>query len=165
MATNGRRTGRPFIGSTERRMRNSTGSLRRKRRMVRGCRHSSRAWDTRSLTVNMRLPAKVLLERLASSVYIAGSSRPAWQVRQLCLDTRARLARCECHMAVSKFKLVFMKQRSTRLNIVNLDERRRRNARRRKKAIHCRRSSHLCGNLTSLKYIPFDASFLLRPPY
>jgi len=134
MATNGRRTERPFIRSTERRMRNSTGSLRRKRRMVRGCRHSSRAWDTRSLTVNMRLPAKALLERLASSVYIAGSSRPAWQVRQLCLDTRARVARCECHMAVSKSKLVFMKQRSTRLNTVNLDEGHRRSAHRKKKS-------------------------------
>ena len=43
--------------------------------MVRGCKHSSRAWDTRSLTVNMWLPAKALLEYLASSVYIAGSSR------------------------------------------------------------------------------------------
>jgi len=70
MATNGRRTGRLFIGSTERRMGNSTGSLRRKRRMVRGCRHLSRAWGTRSLTVNMRLPAKALFERLASILQV-----------------------------------------------------------------------------------------------
>jgi hypothetical protein len=94
MATNGRRTGRPSTKSTERSMRNTTGSSRRKRRTVRGCRRSSRAPATRSLTVTMRLPSKALLR--ASSVYIAGFKQANLTNKgSFAPDIRARVASCD----------------------------------------------------------------------
>lgn len=75
MAMSGRQMGRLFIGSTERLMPNSTGSLQRKICRAHGCRHLSRVWDTRSLTVTMHLRVKVLLELREPSVYIAALIR------------------------------------------------------------------------------------------
>jgi hypothetical protein len=73
MPTNGRRTDRPNTASTATHMRISTGSWPTPRRRARGCRHSSRVWDTRNSTPYIRLSREALL---SSMVDVAGSGRP-----------------------------------------------------------------------------------------